>query len=411
MKKLSSFLVLMMMHWSAMAQELPIAVCENLLESANCIALDLAATIDEEGIQLSYRWDMGDGTQLEGATVSHCYDRAGTYILSLEVWDEAESLLLEDHFKETIYIRDPVQAHFKMPGQVLVNDTFQLKNEVDIPEGYELVNTTWEFQDERYDGNTIQLSSPGPGEFLVKMHLSLAGNDSVHSVCHEQVLKVESDGLAKKALLRRLDNLNADSLAFMEAVSHLLIYDHSASEHQLIPLHAISDDLLLKPGKDYTLSFWHKDHLLGPQNISTKNAKAAFETYNELNKAITQLSLSDATPLTMMTFEEDKPILTRAGRNAVKNNLKLLKYWLPIGLEIGTFTHTDGFPEQNIRLSELRSKAILKKYALDEQAIVVSPVDDGSLLNTCIDAPFCGFENEKLNRKALFRLSIKDAYE
>ncbi len=405
MKKSVSIILVILLHCGLMAQERQENQCENLLERANCIALDLSETIDGEGIALSYRWDMGDGTRLEGVDISHCYAKAGVYTLSLEVWDEAQSLLLENHFRETIYIREPVLAGFSMPERVLANDTFQLKSEIELPEGYVISNIDWTFQKHSFNGNTVALSSPGPGDFPVKMFVTLTSDDSSYTICQEQMLSVEGDNDAKEMLLNRLSDF-PDSLPFMEAVSHLLVYDHTASEHKIIPVATLSSELLLQPGRMYTLSVWHKQQLLSPVNVSTKGMEASFETYSALHQGIKALANSKATALGMMTFEEDKADLTRAGKKALKANLKLLENWLSVGLEIGTYTHTEGFVEQNIALSLQRSAALLQRHGLTEKVLVVSPREDDRLVNTCADSPFCNYENEALNKKAIFRLAI-----
>jgi len=52
------------------------------------VTFDGSASTDNDGV-VSYEWDFGDGTNATGETVTHAYDAAGTYTVTLTVTDDA----------------------------------------------------------------------------------------------------------------------------------------------------------------------------------------------------------------------------------------------------------------------------------------------------------------------------------
>jgi PKD repeat protein len=52
------------------------------------VALDASGSTDADGTVATYAWDLGDGRQASGATASHTYAAAGTYLVTLTVTDD-----------------------------------------------------------------------------------------------------------------------------------------------------------------------------------------------------------------------------------------------------------------------------------------------------------------------------------
>jgi hypothetical protein len=59
------------------------------------LTLDASASFDPQGGQLSYRWDFGDGSSASGVQVSHTYNRAGSYRLTLTVSSSSGSRVVQ----------------------------------------------------------------------------------------------------------------------------------------------------------------------------------------------------------------------------------------------------------------------------------------------------------------------------
>ena len=71
------------------APPVPIISAPRIAESHKEIVFDGNGSLDPDGEIIAYRWDMGDGTILEGATVSHIYTQRKDFEVSLTVTDDS----------------------------------------------------------------------------------------------------------------------------------------------------------------------------------------------------------------------------------------------------------------------------------------------------------------------------------
>jgi PKD repeat protein len=83
-----------------------------LVEGSGPVSFDASASSDTDASIVSYAWDFGDGTTAQGATVSHTYATAGTYMARLTLTD---SLGLVDTATATVTVSDePPAAAFSI---------------------------------------------------------------------------------------------------------------------------------------------------------------------------------------------------------------------------------------------------------------------------------------------------------
>ncbi len=88
-------------------------------EVGQVVTLNGAASYDVDGQVADYSWDMGDGTVLNGATVSHSYDRSGVFPVVLSVRDNSgvANDLARDQLR--ISVNNPPVPAFDMPDRPL----------------------------------------------------------------------------------------------------------------------------------------------------------------------------------------------------------------------------------------------------------------------------------------------------
>ncbi len=74
------------------------------------VTLDASATQDNDLGQVSYSWNLGDGTQAEGKTVTKSYEKGGVYDVILNVDDNAGTKCSADSVRRTVRVNTPPTA-------------------------------------------------------------------------------------------------------------------------------------------------------------------------------------------------------------------------------------------------------------------------------------------------------------
>jgi large repetitive protein len=78
---------------------------------ADEITLDAGKTKDDTSTNLSYMWDLGDGTKAEGVKIKKRYEKGGTYKVNLLVDDNEKSSCSTDSISQVIRVNTPPVAH------------------------------------------------------------------------------------------------------------------------------------------------------------------------------------------------------------------------------------------------------------------------------------------------------------
>lgn len=147
-----------------------------------CVELDARRSIDPAAGPLTFRWNMGDGTQLTGPTVQHCYQARKAYTIQLDVVEDAtgevrtaEKLIPVDFTKEIVLnfqAADSVRV-----GQPVAFDA--LDSQLPLCEN---VVVLWDFRDGYVtNGRQVQHAFRRPGQYAVRMSLRGNGPDACPS--------------------------------------------------------------------------------------------------------------------------------------------------------------------------------------------------------------------------------------
>ncbi|MCA8831553.1 PKD domain-containing protein [Hymenobacter pini] len=147
-----------------------------------CVELDARRAIDPDAGPLTFRWDMGDGTQLTGPVIQHCYQARKAYTIQLDVVEEAtgevrtaEKLIPVDFTKEIVLNFRAVDS--VRVGQPITFDA--LDSQLPLCEN---VVVLWDFRDGYVtNGRQVQHAFRRPGQYAVRMSLRGNGPDACPS--------------------------------------------------------------------------------------------------------------------------------------------------------------------------------------------------------------------------------------
>lgn len=129
------------------------------------------ASYDVDGGISGYLWDMGDGTTLEGAEVSHAYQRSGTFGVSLRVTDD--SGVSNDMATDALQVdvNMPPVPRFTVPERpISVSEVARFDAGESSDEDGQIVSFIWDFGDGAMgEGQTASYAWSAPGTYEVTL--------------------------------------------------------------------------------------------------------------------------------------------------------------------------------------------------------------------------------------------------
>jgi len=130
-----------------------------------------AASYDIDGLIESYRWDMGDGTVLDGATVSHTYTNSGQYQVVLTVTDDSNVANSTARDRMQVAVNAPPQPRFTIPPRSLsVSELGTLDASGSTDDDGQILSYIWDFGDGATgEGPVVNYAWTRPGVFRVTL--------------------------------------------------------------------------------------------------------------------------------------------------------------------------------------------------------------------------------------------------
>jgi PKD repeat protein len=153
------------------------------------VELDAGASADPDGDGLTYKWNMGDGTILEGAQVEHTYASGGVYPVLLTVDDGRKLSNSSDTDAMTVRINRPPTAVAGDNRNACVGDVLVFDASASADPDNGLLRYGWDFG----DGANSDLVNPTkiyeePGDYRVR--LSVTDESGLENATHVDEAKI-----------------------------------------------------------------------------------------------------------------------------------------------------------------------------------------------------------------------------
>jgi large repetitive protein len=149
------------------------------------IILDASKTRDDTSTNLSYIWDLGDGTKAEGAKVKKRYEKGGTYKVNLLVDDNEKSSCSIDSVSQVIRVNTPPVADAGSDIDICLED-FKAEYRVNLDGSKssdadnDKLTYLWDLGDgTKKEGVRVTHIYDKPGRYSI----TLTVNDGVGSAC------------------------------------------------------------------------------------------------------------------------------------------------------------------------------------------------------------------------------------
>ena len=147
-----------------------------------CVELDARRAVDPDAGPLTFRWNMGDGTQLTGPTVQHCYQQRASYTIQLDVIEEATGEVRTAEKLIPVDFTQEIVLNFRAVDTVRVGQpvTFDaLDSQLPLCQN---VVVLWDFRDGYVtNGRQARHAFRRPGQYPVRMSLRGNGPDACPS--------------------------------------------------------------------------------------------------------------------------------------------------------------------------------------------------------------------------------------
>jgi outer membrane protein OmpA-like peptidoglycan-associated protein len=362
-------------------------------ENSYCIKLTNYSKIQFDTIRLQHQWNFGDKSKLQGSDVVKCFQSPGTYDIKLDITDKSTGRLYfqEEHF--TLQITDHEQPYINAADHALVNDTLEFDGLKSYCPGYDITGYYWDFGDGTLAaGEQLEHVFKEPGEFFVRLGLTLRSKDEKQSVKKAVIKKIEvfnSDSEMFAALEKQ--SLSADQIPDIwgsdniRVVSHYSAGNYSASD-ALFMVEILSSDVRIGRDDIYfknVPSNYRVKEVFDPENNvwnyfvdEQVSLMAVYPAYIEMiNKKyetvrIKLVRLIDPAEKELFNLEKNFGVLTDlyfdSGNKLVSSAylmldqvVILMNKYPSINLIIGVHTDSQGITANLLTLSQNRANVVL----------------------------------------------------
>ncbi|MDF2438406.1 MAG: hypothetical protein K0Q95_2782 [Bacteroidota bacterium] len=96
---------------------------------------------------LTYEWDFGNGIKKRGLEVKQCFDKPGTYPVSLNVIDKSSGQLFYNDLNYDFVVEQPRQIYIASVDTVEIGNPIELDGSSSVIDGYTIKKYYWTFND------------------------------------------------------------------------------------------------------------------------------------------------------------------------------------------------------------------------------------------------------------------------
>lgn len=152
-----------------------------------------SASYDIDGAIGTWRWDMGDGTVLEGETISHAYAQSGAYTVALTVTDDSGVANASATDRARVAVNAPPEPRFAIPDRpVSVSELAVLDASASTDADGQILSWLWDFGDGvTGEGPVVNYAWTRPGTYSVT--LSVTDDSGTASAVQSAAMQVRVD--------------------------------------------------------------------------------------------------------------------------------------------------------------------------------------------------------------------------
>lgn len=137
-----------------------------------CIQLDITHSVDKEGKEFVYAWNFGDGTIKRGALSEYCYEKFGSYQVTLDLLDPKTEVVIRNELATTVNLLPAIEYH----TDTLKDMTANFSYDKSLMTGIVVSKVFWRIEGKFYCGKTARHSFATAGLHILE--IGVIGLDS-----------------------------------------------------------------------------------------------------------------------------------------------------------------------------------------------------------------------------------------
>jgi len=132
----------------------------------------------EKSMPIVYLWDLGDGTEMKGDTIEHCYKSSGTYSIVLNAIDTLTKMTFSRISEARITITNPNDPVIFLPDTVYIGKIFEASLFAENFEEFPIEEIKWYLNDGvTFSGKTIHHHVSNTGSYQFRCEI-IGGKNS-----------------------------------------------------------------------------------------------------------------------------------------------------------------------------------------------------------------------------------------
>lgn len=146
--------------------------CSAAGRGQKCIELDITHSIDKEGKDFVYAWNFGDGTIKRGALSEYCYEKYGSYRVTLDLLDPKTEIVIKNELSTTVNLLPKIEYQTDTLTSLSANFAYDRK----MMFGISVEKVFWKIGDQFYCGETAKHAFASPGLHVIE--IGVIGKDA-----------------------------------------------------------------------------------------------------------------------------------------------------------------------------------------------------------------------------------------
>jgi hypothetical protein len=133
----------------------------------------------QDSVSFSYEWDLGDGTRSRELRTKHCYEKPGTYTVSLNAVEKTTGEIFANQLTYELMIEPPPGLYITCADSVAFKRELFFNTEQCEVKGCELKQVYWDFGDGRYSsGRYVKHCYTKPGRYWVRLGVTARNTET-----------------------------------------------------------------------------------------------------------------------------------------------------------------------------------------------------------------------------------------